>query len=691
LTFNRSVFKIASYHNYTFVTSKGAFMLLRKLFWGAFLVVGVVAIQALYTPSQAIASSIPDQNSERPLIPRKLLFGNPVKAMPQISPKGSKLAYLAPDANNVLNVWIKDLKNDIPDVKVTSDAKRGVRQYIWKYDEESILYLQDKDGDENTHIYQTNLSTGQTIDFTPFEGVKAGIVDYNHRFPDEALIQMNKNNPALYDVYRLNLSTGELKLDTENTDGAIEWVPDHQMHVRAFTTLATDGSTLISVRDAVDAPWREIMKMDSSDVYGGIVDFSEDGNSLLCLASLDSDTVRLIQIETSSGKYTVIAENPKYDLAKVVNNPLTHKLEFIAYEGDKYTQIVLDAEMKSDFEWLNEQNLAGQADYTIQLVSRDLSNQKWVIAVQSDVHPSSFYLFNRSNKDLTFLFSTQPELDKFTLSPMKPISFIARDGMEIHAYLTLPAHAEAKNLPLVLNVHGGPWSRDSWGCQPGVQWLADRGYAVLQINYRGSSGYGKDYLNAGNREWGNKMHLDLLDGKQWAIDNGFADPTKVAIYGGSYGGYATLAALAFTPEEFCCGVDIVGPSNLITLLQSFPAYWGPLKAKTNIRIGCLETEPDFLKERSPLFKANQITKPLLIAQGANDPRVKQAESDQIVDAMRLNNLPVDYLLFLDEGHGFAVPENRMKFMAATEAFLASYLGGAAEAPKAEENWDSLKR
>lgn len=669
-------------------------MNLKKSLWGVFFILGAVAIQALQTSPRVILE--PEaQIVESALIPRKLLFGNPVKTSPRLSPKGTKLAYLAPDADNVLNVWIKDLHNDIPDRKVTADTKRGVRQYTWQYDEESILYLQDKDGDENWHIYQTHLQTGETRDLTPFENITASILEYSHEFPDELLIQMNRTDPKLHDVYRLNLSNGELQLDTENKGDVIDWLADHRMRVRASVSMTAEGATLISVRDGQDAPWREIMTIDASELNTGLVDFSEDNNALYCFTSLDANTVRLIRIDTQSGKYTVVAENPTYDLSDVQINPLTHRLEAVAYDGEKYTVNVLDPDMAADFEWLQAQNLISPdknaAEKTVTLVSRDLANKTWVVGVMSDVCTTSYYLFQRANKKLDFLFSAKPDLDNYTLSPMKPISFTARDGMQLHGYLTLPVHKEAKNLPLVVHVHGGPWSRDSWGNRPEVQWLANRGYAVLQINFRGSTGYGKQHLNAGNREWGRKMHFDLLDGKQWAIDNGFADPSKVAIYGGSYGGYATLAALAFTPDEFCCGVDVVGPSNLITLMQTLPPYWSPMKAQMDLRVGCVETEPDFLRGCSPLFKADQITKPLLIAQGANDPRVKQAESDQIVGAMRANHLPVDYLLFMDEGHGFALPQNRMKFYAAAEDFLTRYLGGAAEAPKDDENWESIKR
>lgn len=664
-------------------------MYLKKIIWPVLLLLAVATVQAFHASPQSTPSS--QHFIESTLIPRSLLFGNPVKAKPYLSPKGAKLAYLAPDAGNVLNVWVKDLASKAPDKKVTKDTKHGIRHYLWQYDQENILYVQDKDGDENWHLYQTNLLTDITRDLTPFEGITVGIVAYNHHFPNEMLIQMNLRNPQLHDVYRLNLMTGELKLDVENSGEVIEWIADHQLCVRATASMTSEGNTIISVREADDAPWRELMTLDALELDKGIIGFSEDDKSLFCFTSIGANTVRLIQLDIKTGQYTIIAEHSNYDLSGVLVDPSTHRLLAVGYEGDKYTLLPLDSTFAADFDWLKLQFSTPSTEAAIHLVSSDLASQTWIIAVMSDVSSTAYYLYQRTEKKIRFLFSSQPGLDAYILNPMKPISFMARDGLKLHGYLTLPANKQAKNFPLVLDVHGGPWARDSWGFNPGAQWLANRGYAVLQINFRGSTGYGKQHLNAGNREWGRKMHLDLLDGKQWAIDSGFVDPAKVAIYGGSYGGYATLAALAFTPEEFCCGVDVVGPSNLITLMQTLPPYWNPMKAQMDLRIGCLETEPDFLRECSPLFKASQITKPLLIAQGANDPRVKQAESDQIVDAMRANNLPVEYLLFPDEGHGFALPQNRMKFYAATEAFLARYLGGEAELPAAEENWESLKQ
>jgi dipeptidyl aminopeptidase/acylaminoacyl peptidase len=333
-------------------------------------------------------------------------------------------------------------------------------------------------------------------------------------------------------------------------------------------------------------------------------------------------------------------------------------------------------------------DLPGRHAADFGIVSRDKADKTWLVAYTMDDGPVYWYAYERATKRAELLFSNQPKLEGAKLAKMQAVSFKAKDGMTIHGYLTLPVGVAAKDLPLIVNVHGGPWARDNWGYRPEVQWMANRGYAVLQVNFRGSTGYGKAYLNAGDKEWGRKMHQDLLDGRDWVVKQGIADPKKVAIYGGSYGGYATLAGLAFTPTEFTCGVDIVGPSNLGTLLASIPPYWAPMKAMFTKRMGDTEA---ILTERSPLYKAGDIVRPLLIAQGANDPRVKQAESDQIVAAMRKNGQTVDYLLFPDEGHGFARPENRMKFYAAAEAFLAKHLGGRVEAPSDAEKWDALKK
>lgn len=628
-----------------------------------------------------------EKTEEVALIPRQLLFGNPEKTSPRLSANGQYLAYLAPDEKQVLNVWIRELNNpQKKDWLATSDQKRGIRQFSWQLDNQHILYVQDRDGDENWHLYQTDIFTKETKDLTPFEGVKAEIVDYDPKHPDYMLVGLNQRDPGLFDVYRLNLVTGELTLNTENFGDIFHWVADHNLDVRVAQAYQADGATVIYIRDDVNSPWREFLIIDANESESQVAGFSADNQSVYFVSSVDNDTSRLLQIDLKTGEKTILAEDPQYDLSDLMVNPITYKIEAAGVERERQEWIPLDSSVAKDFERLQQLDKG-----VFQVVSRDLANQKWVVASISDQRPTRYYLYDRASQQASLLFSTQPALEQYALSAMTPISFTAQDGMKLHGYLTLPVGRDPRQLPAILFVHGGPWVRDSWGFQPMIQWLADRGYAVLQINYRGSTGYGKHYLNAGNKEWGGKMHQDLLDGKQWLIAQGYADPQKIAIYGGSYGGYATLAGLAFTPDEFCCGVDIVGPSNLITLLQTIPPYWAPLKAQTDRRLGNLETDQEYLKSRSPLYKAENIKKPLLIGQGANDPRVKQAESDQIVEAMRKNQLPVEYLLFADEGHGFARPENRLKFCAAAEHFLSTYLGGRYEAPSAEENWESLKK
>jgi len=604
---------------------------------------------------------------ETNLIPRELIFGNPVKASPRLSPDGTLLGFLAPDSNNVLNVYIQKIGSKEAPQQVTDDKKRGIRSFMWQYDGQHILYTQDRDGDENWHLYQTDIATRSSRDLTPFENVHAGIDAYEPQFPDQMLITLNRRDPELMDVYRLDLATGELKLDTENPGGVFGWTADHQLQVRASQKYLQDGTMSISVRDTIDAPWRQILAIAPDETDGGVIGFTPDDKGLLLLSSVGNNTSRLVALDIATGKTTVLAEDARFDISGVMQHPVTDALEAYSVEAERYELRALDPDVAADFTFLSE---ALQAPFVV--TSTDLQNQRWIVVVSTDLSPGRYYSYSRATRQIDFLFSSKPDLEKYQLSKMTPISFLAQDGMQLHGYLTLPVGSKPERLPTVLMVHGGPWSRDTWGFSPGVQWLANRGFAVLQVNFRGSTGYGKRYCNAGNREWGGRMHQDLLDGKSWLIEQGIADPARVAIFGGSYGGYATLAALAFTPDEFCCGVDVVGPSNLITLLETFPPYWSPLKARTDIRLGSLENDGEFLRERSPLFKAHQIKRPLLIAQGANDPRVKQAESDQIVAAMRKNKQPVEYMLFQDEGHGFSRPENRLKFYEAAEAFLQKY-------------------
>ena len=616
-----------------------------------------------------------------PLVPRKVLFGNPEKAGPQISPDGRFLAYLAP-RDGVLNVWVRTLGQD-DDRAVTSDTLRGVRQFFWQGDSAHLLYLQDTGGDENFHLYQTETASGKTRDLTPFPGARALPLALNPSLPDEMLVSVNHRNPSVFDVYRLDFLTGTLALDTENPGDVSGFSADNALQVRTAQTQLPDGSTELRVRDG--AGWRVFLTWGADETSGGVAGFSPDNSQMWLINSVDANASRLLQVDLETGASTVAAEDPEYDVSSLLRHPKTRALEAVSFTRARTEWTALDPAMQADFEALSR---AADGDWDI--VSRDLADKTWIVSYLRDNGPVSYYAYDRAAKTASFLFTSKPDLDTYALAKMEPVTFSARDGLTLHGYLTLPVGLEPTNLPLILFVHGGPWARDFWGYSGFVQWLANRGYGVLQINFRGSTGYGKAFLNAGDREWGAKMHTDLLDGKAWAIAEGYADPEKVAIMGGSYGGYATLAGLAFTPEEFICGVDIVGPSNLLTLLQTIPPYWSTLVATFYKRMGRLD-EIDFLQERSPLFSADKITKPLLIAQGANDPRVKQAESDQIVDAMRAGGLPVEYLVFPDEGHGFARPENNLKFTAAAESFLARYLGGRAEPASPEESSEELRR
>jgi len=608
--------------------------------------------------------------AQAPLIPRSVLFGNPERSSPQISPDGTMLEYLAPD-QGVLNVWVRTLgKTD--DRVITNDRKRGIRIAFWQYDSRNILYAQDQNGDENWRIYQTNVASKQTKDLTPFEKVRADVVALEPDHPDTLLIQLNKRDPKVFDVYQVNLKSGELALDTQNPGDVAGWQADHDLQVRAAQVTTPDGGTLIRVRDDAKSAWRGLMKWGPEETLGNVFSFAPDNKALWVITSLDANAARLVSVDVASGKRTVVAEDPQFDVASAITQPRTNNLQAVVFLRERRDIQIVDKDIQADFDALHKIRDADISD-----VSRDLKDDQWIVTFEGDDSPVYYYLYDRGTKQATMLFSNRPALEKYKLAKVKPIEYKARDGMTIYGYLTTPAGADPKSLPMVVFPHGGPWGRDLWGYDPYAQWLANRGYAVLQPNFRASTGYGKQYLNAGDRQWAGAMHTDLLDGKDWAVQQGVADPKKICIMGGSYGGYATLAGIAFSPDAFACGVDIVGPSNLNTLLKTIPPYWSTLLAIFHKRMG---NDEAFLKTQSPLFKADQIKAPLLIGQGANDPRVNKAESDQIVAGMRKNNKPVEYYVFPDEGHGFARPENRMAFNAASEEFLAKYLAGRFEPP-----------
>jgi dipeptidyl aminopeptidase/acylaminoacyl peptidase len=605
-----------------------------------------------------------------PLIEREILFGNPEKTSPELSPDGKYLAYIAPDENNVLQVQLRTV-GQADDRQLTADKKRGIRIFFWTYSGEELIYLQDADGDENWHLFSVNIHSNQVRDLTPFQGVQAQPIAFDRNFPNEILVGMNIRDRSKHDVYRINLKNGAVEFDTDNPGNIVSWTVDAQFQVRAATATTADGGSELVFRETADKSWESLRSWGPDD-GGGAVMFSENGKILYIMGNHDANAERLIALDLETKQETDLASDPEYDVGGIVVHPTKREIQAVSFYKDKQEWQILDQSIAEDFEDLGKFR-PGEFSIT----SRNLADTTWLVAYMTDDGPVYYYAYDRASKTFTFLFSNQPKLEGLPLSSMEPISYTARDGLTIHSYLTKPVGVSTP-VPTVLLVHGGPWGRDTWGYDPEAQWLANRGYAVLQINFRGSVGYGKAFLNAGNREWAAKMHDDLLDGVNWLVETGIAQPDKIAIMGGSYGGYAALVALTFTPDVFACAVDIVGPSNLITLLQSIPPYWEPMKAMMYHRVGNLETEPEFLKSISPLFFVDRIQKPLLIAQGANDPRVKEAESEQIVNAMKQAGKPVEYVLYTDEGHGFARPENRLHFYAIAEEFLAKYLGGRFE-------------
>jgi dienelactone hydrolase len=566
------------------------------------------------------------------------------------------------------------------DDRVITDLKRSIHVFFWQYDSQHVLYQQEG------HLYQTNVRTKLTRDLTPFQGIRVrGFYERANwygdpRYPHQSLVQMNLLDRTVSDVYRIDLETGAVELDTKNPWEKASFAVDHDYQVRA----AQVGDEL-HVRDGPESSWRLLWKIDPEDDLDGFLGFTSDNECVYLRASLGASALGVVKLNLETGERAVLAGDPQYHVARVLLHPVNQTLEAVSFIRQRMEWSVVEEAVTEDFEALAR--IRG-GDFDI--LSRDLQNNRWTINSYVDDGPDYCYLYHRKQRRADFLFSIEPQLDEFRFSREQPISFQARDGMKLYGYLTLPLGLEAENLPMVVLVHGGPAARDYWGFEREVQWLANRGYAVLQVNFRGSTGYGRKYYEAGHKEWGGKMQTDLVDGKNWAVKQGYADPNRVCIMGHSYGGYAALAALAFNPDEFACGVAESAISSLITHLENLPPEREQYRQGFYRRIGNLETERDLLRSRSPLYYADQIKKPLLIAQGAEDRVVRKAEADQIVEVMRKNNQSVEYLVFPDEGHTLTRPENRMKLYAAVESFLSRYLGGRVEAMEQQRKSDSPK-
>ena len=580
------------------------------------------------------------------LIPLSILFGNPERVNPRLSPDGSQLAWIAPH-DDVLNVWVAPIGSDGVGWGaarvVTDDTDRGIRQFAWAHDGRHLLYIQDAGGDENWRLYDVDLPTMQRRDLTPYEGVQARVIAGEKEFPDQILVALNKDNPQLHDVYRLDLTSGELTREMTNP-GFVGMVADAQLVVRAALQPHPDGSVVLVVRDdaggsddagsnpAESTPWRELLTISPEDALTTApVGFSADGRSLLVISSVGAEAARLVRVDLATGSTEVLAEDPEADVSAVRIHPDSREPQIVTFLKDRSVYRVLDPSVAGHLAAIRALH-PGDPVFT----DADDGDQVWLVSFTYDAGAVSYYSYDTATGAGSFLFEVRPELSEYELADMEPFSYTARDGLTI------------------------------------------RGYLCIQVNFRGSTGYGKAFLNAGDREWGGTMQDDLSDAVAHAISQGWSDPARIAIMGGSYGGYATLAGAAFTPDLYRCAVDIVGPSNLITLIESVPPYWAPMIAQFHNRVGDPAKDRDFLWSRSPLSVAERIRIPLLIAQGANDPRVKQAESEQIVAALEKADIEYDYMLFPDEGHGFAKPENRLKFFAAADKFLSRYLGGRAD-------------
>ena len=621
------------------------------------------------------------QAETAPLIPRDALFGNPTRAAGQISPDGQWLSWLAPK-DGVLNIWVAPVTNPAAAAAVSSATDRPIRQYFWSPDASAVIYIQDKGGDENFLLYKIDIATGAQSTLTPFEQTQVKIVGASTTAKDKLLVGLNNRDPRFHDVHLLDLATGKLTLVLENS-GYTGFMADDTLTVRmALRQNAAGGTDYFRVTgNVVAAEPFETTAMEDS-LTSSPAGYTSDGSTLYWIDSRGRNTAALIAQDSATGEKRVIAEDAKADIGNTMRDPVTGEVEAYAVNYLKPEWTALDPEIGASLDWLKAR-LEGQFG----IASRTDDDRLWIVANDPLVKPAATYIYDRKAATLTPFYTARPALDGMPLQPLHPVEITSRDGLTLPSYLTLPPGSDAdgdgkpdKPVPMVLLVHGGPWARDGYGFNSNHQLLANRGYAVLSVNFRGSTGFGKDFINAGNLEWGLKMHDDLIDAVQWAVAEGIAQGDKVAIMGGSYGGYATLAGLTFTPDTFACGVDIVGPSNLETLLKTIPPYWEPLVKQFHDRMGNPTTDEGLalLRAASPLYKADKIIKPLLIGQGANDPRVAQAESDQIVAAMKSSGIPVTYVLYPDEGHGFARPENNIAFYAIAENFLSTCIGGRAE-------------
>jgi dipeptidyl aminopeptidase/acylaminoacyl peptidase len=630
-----------------------------------------------------------------PVIPREVLFGGATRSAPQLSPDGTRIGWVAADANGVHNVFVQTIGGN-DSHPVTFERHRDIYGFWWAADGTHLLYMQDGDGDENDHVFLADLEGKNVRDLTPFRGVKATNVLTSPRNPTQILVGLNLRDRGVFDMYRVDLDTGALTLEAKNPGDILSWSTDAQFVIRGATTFdRTSGRTAVRVRDSATAPWRELISwpFEESPIYFGqafdgtmIVNFAPDGKTIDVLSSSGSNTLRVVTLDLKTGRQlAVLASDPKSDVSDygAMTQPMmlvsetTGKLQAVAFDYITPEWKFIDESLRDDFA-----RMAREVPGFLIPISAAAKGTKWIVSAHRSDSPPVYYVYDRTKKTVAKLFAERPELEPYTLAPKKGVVIRSRDGFDLVSYLTVPPGVEPKNLPLILLPHGGPFVRDFDDYDPMVQLLANRGYAVLQINYRGSEGFGRKFTNAFTRQWGLASQDDLIDGLRWAIAQGIADPKRVAALGGSGGGYATLRALTRDPDLFVCGVSLAGPSEVKTLIEAFPPYWGPSRERFIRRVGDVIHDDAFNREISPYYHIDQLRAPLLIEQGVHDPRVPIALSDNLVRTLRDAKREVTYVVYTDEGHGLGREENQIDFWGRAEEFLAKYLGGRAEPWKA---------
>lgn len=642
-------------------------MYLKKKNWWMIVQVSII-ILSLSIILNWIACTKPQ--TVAPLIPMKDFFKNPDQTDLKLSPDGDYISLLQPYQTR-MNVFVRKIDSDTA-IRITNSTDRDIYHYFWA-GKKRIAYLKDQGGNENYHLYAVDLDGSNFKDLTPFENVKVDIVDDLKDNDDEMLIMMNKNKPQVFDVYRINTYTGELRMIAENPGTIIGWITDHNGTLRV--EISSDGvNTSLLYREKESEPFKTMVTTNFKEMITPLF-FTFDNQYLYVSSNVGRDKAAIMKYDIANGKeMELIYEHPEVDVVDLLKSDKRNVILGVVYTTDKNHYEFFDQERKT-LQIELEKQLPGY-DVTVASVNRD--ENKYLLRTQSDRSLGSYYFYNVVTRELKKLVDVSPWLNDKDMAPMKPIQYKSRDGLTITGYLTIPLGMEGKKLPVVINPHGGPWDRDRWKFNPEVQFLANRGYAVLQMNYRGSTGYGRAFWEASFKKWGKEMQNDITDGVNWLIQQGIVDSGRIGIYGGSYGGYAVLAGLTFTPELYACGVDYVGISNIFTLMQTIPAYWEPLRQMFYEMVGNPQSDSLALWEASPVFHADRIRAPLFIAQGANDPRVKKIESDQIVEALKKRGIDVPYMVKENEGHGFSNEENNFDFYRTMEEFLGKYLGGRVE-------------